>query len=176
MWLAGLQAVLQPRMPSPLAHRLLHPMRHKKATKRTRKSATGDAYVVGGYRDDDGNLDCPGPSIPFLALAAVMFLLGDVFNGHRQQDDPASIPILTRDAGGSVDPPPYWVVHGRSSFDRACKAVWGRENWAIALLQPSCPAPNADASPVPEVVRLDKVPHDPHVAVTSLHDGGAVEQ
>ena len=26
------------------------------------------------------------------------------------------------------------------------------------------------------MVRLDKVPHDPHVAVTSLREGGAVEQ
>ena len=56
-----------------------------------------------------------------------------------------------------------------------CKAVWGREQWAIVLLLPSGPAPDADESPVPEVVRLDKVPHDPRVAVTSLREGGAVE-
>ena len=37
------------------------------------------------------------------------------------------------------------------------------------------PAPNAGASPVPEVVGLDKVPHDPHVAVASLREGGAVD-
>ena len=62
------------------------------------------------------------------------------------------------------------------AFDRACKAVWGREEWAIVLLLPSGPAPDADESPVPEVVRLEKVPHDPHVAITSLREGGAVEQ
>ena len=44
------------------------------------------------------------------------------------------------------------------------------------LLLPAGPAPDADASPVPEVVRLDKVPHDPHVVVTSLREGGAVVQ
>ena len=37
------------------------------------------------------------------------------------------------------------------------------------------PAPNADEGPVPEVVKLDKVPHDPHVVVSSLREGGAVE-
>ena len=41
---------------------------------------------------------------------------------------------------------------------------------------PAGPAPDADASPVPEVVGLDNVPHDPHVAVTSQQKGGAVEQ
>ena len=54
--------------------------------------------------------------------------------------------------------------------------VWGREDWAIVLLLPSGPAPDGDASPVPEVVKLDKVPQDPHVAVTSLRKGGALEQ
>ena len=74
-----------------------------------------------------------------------------------------------------LDPPPLWVVHGESAFDRACKAVWGLAEWAIVLLVLAGPAPNADASPVPEVVRLDKVPHDPHVAVTSLREDGVVE-
>ena len=69
-----------------------------------------------------------------------------------------------------------WVVHGRSAFDRACKAVWGGEEWAIVLLLPLGLAPDADASSVPELIRLDKVPHDPLVAVTSLREGGAVEQ
>ena len=53
--------------------------------------------------------------------------------------------------------------------------VWGREDWAIVLLLPSGPALDADESRVLDVVRLDKVPLDPHVAVTSLCDGGAVE-
>ena len=44
-------------MPSPLTHRLLHPVRHKTANKRSRQSAADDAYVVGGYRDDKWNLD-----------------------------------------------------------------------------------------------------------------------
>ena len=125
-------------------------------------------------RDDDSNLDCPGLSMPFLPPAAVMFLLGDVFDGHWQQDDPALVPFLTPHAG--LDPPPLWVVHGESAFDRACKAVWGRADWAIVLLVPAGPAPDADASPVPELLKLDKVPHDPHVAVTSLREGGAAEQ
>ena len=46
VWLTGLQAVFQFRLPSPRTHRLLHPLRHKKATKRTRQSATRDAYLV----------------------------------------------------------------------------------------------------------------------------------
>ena len=54
--------------------------------------------------------------------------------------------------------------------------TWGRAGWAIVSLLPTGPAPDADASPVPEAVILDKVPHDPHVAVTSLREGGATEQ
>ena len=50
------------------------------------------------------------------------------------------------------------------------------EEWATVLLLPSGPTPDANECPVPEVVRMDKVPHDPHVVVTSLRDGGAVEQ
>ena len=29
--------------------------------------------------------------MPFVPLAALLFLLGDVFEGYRQQDDPASV-------------------------------------------------------------------------------------
>ena len=105
-----------------------------------------------------------------------MFFLGDVFDGHRQQDNPVSVPLLTPHAGGGLDPPPLWVVHGESAFDKACKVVWGRAEWAIVLLVPAGPAPDADASPVPEVARLDNVPHDPHIVVTLLREGGAVEQ
>ena len=54
--------------------------------------------------------------------------------------------------------------------------VWGREEWAIVLLLPSGPTPQADESPFSEVVKLDKVPHDPHIAIASLREGGAVEQ
>ena len=139
VWLTGLQAVFQSQMPSPQTHRLLHPVRHKKATKRTRQSATGDAYVVGGYRDDDWNPDCPRPSMPFVPLAALMFLLGDVFDGHWQQDDPASVPLLMPHAGGGLSPPPLWVVHGRSAFDRACKAVWGGVGHSPTTAVRPCP-------------------------------------
>ena len=79
-------------------------------------------------------------------------------------------------AGGGLSPPPLLVVHRRPAFDRACKVVWGRKDWAIVLLLPSGPTPDGDEDPVQEVVRLDKVPHDPHVAVTLLRNGGAVEQ
>ena len=48
--------------------------------------------------------------------------------------------------------------------------------WAIVLLLPAGPIPDPDEYSVPEVVRMSNVPHDPHVAVTSLRDGGAVEQ
>ena len=41
VWSLGLQAVFQSRMPSPLNHRLLHPLRHKKASKRTSQSTAG---------------------------------------------------------------------------------------------------------------------------------------
>ena len=88
----------------------------------------------------------------FVPLATRTFLLGDVFDGHWQQVYRASIPLLTTHAGGGLSPPPLWVVQGRSAFDRACKAVWGREEWAIVLLVPSERAPDADESPVLEVV------------------------
>ena len=71
--LTGLQAVFHSRLPGPPTHRLLHPVRHKKATKRTRDSAPGDAHVVGGYRDENGNPDCPELSMPFVPAAAFMF-------------------------------------------------------------------------------------------------------
>ena len=108
-----------------------------------------------------------------------MFLLGKVFDGHNQQDDPASVPLLTPHAGGGIDPPPVWVVHGVLAFDRACTAVWGQAELAIVLLVLVGPAPDADAIRVPKEIGLDNVPHDPHVAVTSLHrckKSGAGEQ
>ena len=110
------------------------------------------------------------------ALAALLFLLGDVFEGYRQQEDPASVPLLTPHAGGGISPSPLWVVHGRPAFSRACAAVHGCSEWAIVLLLPAGPVPDAAECSVPEVVRMSTVPHDPHVAVTLLRDGGAVEQ
>ena len=53
MWLTGLRAVFRSRLPNPPTHGLIHPVRHKKAPKRTRQSAAGDTYVVGGYTEDD---------------------------------------------------------------------------------------------------------------------------
>ena len=85
-------------------------------------------------------------------------------------------PPCYTNAGEGLDPPPLRLVHGKSAFDRACKAVWRPAEWAIVLLLPTGPAPDADASPVPEVFKLDKVPYDPHVVVKSLREGGAVGQ
>ena len=151
-------------------------MSRKKASKRNRQSAIGDVYVVGGYREEGGDAANPGQSMPFVSLAALLFLLGDVFEGYRQQDHRASVPLLTPHAGGGINPSPLWVVHGRTAFSRACAAVHGCSEWAIVLLLPAGPAPDADGCSVPEVVRMSNVPHDPHVAVTSLRASGAVEQ
>ena len=52
----------------------------------------------------------------------------------------------------------------------------GCSEWAIVLLLPAGPVPDADECSFPEVVRMSNVPHDPHVAVTSLRDGGVVER
>ena len=46
----------------------------------------------------------PGVSMPFVPLAGLLFLLGDVFEGYQQQDDPASVPLLTPHAGGGHKP------------------------------------------------------------------------
>ena len=114
--------------------------------------------------------------MPFVPLATLIFMLGDVFDGRRQQDDPASVPLLTPHAGGGIEPPPLWVVHRGAVLRKACEAVCARGEWAIVLLLPAGPVPHADACTVPEVVRIMNVPHDLHVAVTSLRDGGVVEQ
>ena len=113
-------------------------------------SAAGDAYVVGGYRDDSWDPDNPGPSMPFVTLAALMFLLADVFDGHRQQDDLASVSLLTPNTAGGNDPLPLWVMHGGPAFRTACEAVCGRDEWAIVLLLPAGPVPDADDCPVPK--------------------------
>ena len=176
VWLTGLRDVFRPQLPGPLTHRLIHPVRRKKASKRNRQSAAGDVYVVGGYREEEWDPANPGLSMPFVPLAALLFLLGDVFEGYQQQDDPASVPLLTPHAGGGISPPPLGVVHGRPPFFRACAAVHRCSEWAIVLLLPAGPIPDPDEYSVPEVVRMSNVPHDPHVAVTSLRDGGAVEQ
>ena len=76
--------------------------------------------MVGGYRDDDWDPENPGPSMPFVLLAALLFLLGDVFEGYGQQEDPASVCLLTPHAGGGIDPSPLWVVHGQPAFYKAC--------------------------------------------------------
>ena len=176
VWFTGLRDVFRPQLPSPLTHRLIHPVRRKKASKRNRQSTAGDVYVVGGYREEGWDPANPGLSMPFVPLAALLFLLGDVFEGYQQQDDPASVRLLTPHAGDGINPSPLWVVHGRPAFSRACAAVHGCSEWAIVLLLPAGPVPDMDEYSVTEVVRMSNVPHDPHVAVTSLRDGGAVEQ
>ena len=176
VWFTGLRDVFRPQLPDSLTHRLIHPVRRKKASKRTRQSTTGDVYVVGGYREEGWDPANPGQSMPFLPLAALLFLLGDVFEGYQQQDDPAAVPLLTPHAGGGITPSPLRVVHGRPAFSRACAPVHGCSECAIVLRLPAGPVPNADGCSVPEVVRMSNVPHDPHVAVTPLRDGGAVEQ
>ena len=175
VWSTVFRDVFRPQMPGPLTHRLINAVRCKKASKRTRQSVAGDAYVVGGYRDDDWGPEKPGPSMPFVPLAALLFMLGDVFDGYRQQDDPASVPTLTPHAGGGIDCSPLWVVHGRPVFYRACAAARWCDEWVIVLQLPAGPVPDADECSVPEVVRMANVPHDPNVAITSLRDGGSVE-
>ena len=87
-------------------------MRQKKATKRTRLSAKGDAYV-GGYRDEQWTPERPEMFMPSTPPASLMFMPGDVFDVHQQQDDPALVPLLALHVGGGVGPPPPWLVHGR---------------------------------------------------------------
>ena len=119
VWFTGLRDVFRPQLPSPLTHRLIHPVRRKKARKRNRQYTAGDVYVVGGYREEGWDPANPGLSMPFVPLAALVFLLGDVFEGYQQQDDPASVPLLTPHAGGGINPSPLWVVHGWPAFSRA---------------------------------------------------------
>ena len=114
--------------------------------------------------------------MPFVPLAALLFLLGDVFEGYRQQDDPTSVPLLRPHTGGGINPSPLCVVYGRPAFSRTCAVVRGCSEWAIVLLLRADPVPDANECSVPELVRMSKVPHNPHVAVTLLRDGGAVEQ
>ena len=175
-WFTGLCEVFRLQLPSPWTHRLIHPVRRKKASKRNRQSTAGDVYVLGGYMEEGWDPANPGLSMPFVPLAALLFLLGDVFEGYQQQDDPASVPLLTPHAGGGVNLSPLWVVHGRPAFSRACAAVHGCSEWAIVLVLPAGPVPDPDEYSVPEVVQISNVPHDPHVAVTSFRDGGALEQ
>ena len=106
VWFTGLRDVFRLQLPGPLTHRLIHPVRRKKASKRNRQSATGDVYVVGGYREEGWDPANPGQSMPFVPLAALLFLLGDVFEGYGQQDYPASVPLLTPHAGGGINPFP----------------------------------------------------------------------
>ena len=163
----GLRDVFRPQLPGPLTHRLIQPVRRKKASKRNRQSTAGDVYVVGGYREEGWDPANPGLSMPFVLLAALLFLLGDVFEGYQQQDDPASVPLLTPHAGGGISPPPLWVVHRRPAFSRACAAVHRCCEWAIVLLLPAGPIPDPDEYSVPEVVRMSNVPHDPHFVTRS---------
>ena len=106
----------------------LHPVRRKKASKRNRQSTAGDVYVVGGYREEGWDPANPGLSMPFVPLAALLFLLGDVFEGYQQQDDPASVPLLTPHAGGGINPSPAGACWGlrssRLGLALVCLATW----------------------------------------------------
>ena len=144
VWFTGLRDVFQPQLPGPLTQRLIHPVRRKKASKRNRQSTAGDMHVVGGYREEGWDPANPRLSMPFVPVAALLFLLGDVFEGYQQQDDPASVPLLTPHAGGGRNPSPLWVVHGRPALSRACAAVDGCSEWAIVLLLPPGPVLDPD--------------------------------
>ena len=104
-----------------------------------------------------------------------MFLLRTSLMGIINKTIRRRSPFLPHIHGVALNPPPLWAVHRISALDRACTAVWGWADWAIVLLVLAGPTPNAVAIPVPGVVKLDSAPHDPHVAVTSLQEGGAVE-
>ena len=132
--------------------------------------------MVCGYRVEGWDPANPGQSMPFVLLAALLFLLGDVLEGYREQDDPASVPLLTPHAGGGKNPSTLWVVHGRPAVFRACAAVHVCSEWAIVLFLPAGPVTDADECSVPEVVRMSNVQDHSHAAVTSLQDGRAVEQ
>ena len=82
MKFTGLRDVFRLQLRGPLTHRLIHPVRRKKASKRNRQSTTGDVCVVGGYREEGWDPANPGQSMPFVPLAAFLFLLGDVFEGY----------------------------------------------------------------------------------------------
>ena len=176
VWFTGLRDVFRPQLPGTLTHLLIQPVRRKKASKRNRQATMGDVYVVGGYSEEGWDRSNPRQSMPFVLLAGLLVLLEDVFEGYRQQDDPASVPWLTPHAGGGINQSPLWVVHGRHAFSRACAAVHRCREWAIVLLLPAGPVPDADECSVQEVVRIRNVRQDSHVAVTLLCDGRAVEQ
>ena len=55
----------------------------------------------------------------FVPSASLMFLLGDVCDGHQQRDDPVSVPLLTPQAEGGLDRARLWIAHGASASDRA---------------------------------------------------------
>ena len=90
LWFTGLSDVFRLQLPSPLTHRLIHPVRRKKARKRNRQSTAGDVYVVGGYREEGWDPANPGLSMPFVPLAALLFLLEDVFEGYYSLHTPGA--------------------------------------------------------------------------------------
>ena len=144
VWITGLRDVFRPQLPSPLTHRPIHPVRRRKASKRNRQSTAGDVYVVGGNREEGWDPANPGLSIPFVLLAPLLSLLGDVFEGYQQQDDPASVPLLTPHARGGINPSPLWVVHGRPAFSSAFQGMRGG-----ARVQQVGNCPSATSRPCP---------------------------
>ena len=108
-------------------------MRRKKASKSNRQSTAGDVYVVGGYREEGCDPANPGLSMPFVRLAALLFLLGDVFEGYQQQDDPASVPLLTPHAGGGINPSPLWVCTGGQRFPGHARRCTGAASGQLSF-------------------------------------------
>ena len=130
-------------------HRLLHPVRHKKATKRTKISATGDAYVVGGYKNQYWKPDCLGTSMPFTPPASLMVVLGMSLTDIGNKRTRCRCLSSRRMQGVAYTPRSPWVVHGEDAFHGECATVWGRAEWAIVLLLPTPPARDADETRIP---------------------------
>ena len=107
VWLQGMKAVFKHQPPSPPAHGLLHPMCHKKAIKRTWMSATGDAYVVGGYRDQHRTPDpdrVPWDIHAFRSPGLLDVPIGGCLQRTWTARGPSVGASLTPHAGGGVNP------------------------------------------------------------------------
>ena len=116
LWLWGLCDVFRHLPPSPRAQPLIDPAPRKKATKRTRRSTIGDLYIVGADNGKQWSPEWRTVSMPFHPQVALMFLPGDVYDGHQEQDNPASVPLLTSHVGDGVSTMALWVAHGAQHF------------------------------------------------------------
>ena len=66
--------------------------------------------------------------MPFVPPAALMYLLGDVFDGQRLRDDPASVPLLTPHAGGGLSPRLCGLYAGGPRMTGHAKRCGGRRS------------------------------------------------